>query len=386
MDVSGLNRHLPTQAGQRNRELAEKMLRGKTLSQDYKEAAVEQLATIPEPWLERLADENMAFVGLAYGETLADTELLRGYTPERLKSDAELAKPLLSAVEAEVDAEIANLKAEDPESTQAAFAEIGRADALAERLGSKFESENIGFQVRVQRGSVPLEHLQNEFNIADDPYHEYMYPDGSNEEARETNVFRSLLTELNGEGALKDGMVDPESDVLIVPYKMRGEKRISPVSEGSYASITGQQLDQHHGMNIWPNRLIIVDDEVVAMPNRKMGYHSVLLHESGHAIDYAAESVPGLNHRQTVDALYQRDMERYKEGDNVFLTARAMDNVREYFAEAVEAYLTRELPESPGNFYKKENNYEQLKAGNPELFAYVEKMMTWTETGALEAG
>jgi hypothetical protein len=353
------------------------MLRGKTISVNHKEAAIEQLATIPEPWLEKLAEENLAYVALAFGETLADTELLRGYTPEKLKSEVEAARPLRAEVEAEVEAEIAKLKQEDPESSQAAFAEYGRADIVAEKLGVKFDSNQIGFQVRVQRGSTPLEYLQNELNIADDPAHEYLYPDGSNEEGRETRIFQSLLTSLNGEGVIKDGQVDPESDILIVPYKMKGDKRISPVSEKSYASVTGLQMDNNHGMNVWPNRLIVVDDEVVNIPSRKMGFHSVLLHESGHAIDYAAESIPDLNHRETMDNLYKKDMERYQKGDNAFLTARAMDNVREYFAEAVEAYLTRELPTSEANFYKQENNYDQLKAKNPELFAYVDKVMGW---------
>jgi hypothetical protein len=378
MDISGLNRHLPSQGGARNRELAESMLRGKTLSKDFREAAVEQLATIPEPWLERLSEENMAYVGLAYGETLADTELLRGYSAEKLKSEAEAAKPLRAEIEAEVDREIASLKKDDPEGTQAAFAEYGRADVLAEKLGAKFEQSGIGFQVRVQRGPTPLEYLHNEFNVADDPDHEYLYPDGSNEEGRETRIFESLLTSLNGEGVLKDGMVDPGSDVLVVPYKMKGDKRISPVSEKSFAAITGQQMDNNHGMNAWPNRLIVVDDQVVDIPSRKMGYHSVLLHESGHAIDYAAESIPEFHHRETMDKFYQADLKKYQEGTNPFLTARAMDSVREYFAEAVEAYLTKELPDSPGNFYKQENNHQQLQARNPELFAYVDKLMRWT--------
>lgn len=383
MDISGLNRRLPTQGGARNRELAESMLRGKTLSETYKEAAIEQIATIPLPWLDKLHEENLAYVGLAYRETLADTELLRGYSPEKLQDEARQAVPLAQEIAAEVDAEIEKIRKEAPE--QAGFAEYGRAEVLAERLGAKFDSSEIGFQVRVQRGSTPLEYLQNELNIADDPDHDLLYPDGSNEEARETHLFKSLLTELNGEGVLKDGMVDPESDVLIVPYKVRGSKRISPVSELSYSSITGQQMDNNHGMNVWPNRLIVVDDEVANIPNKKMGYHSVLLHESGHAIDYAAESIPEFNHRQTMDAFYAEAMARYGKGENTFLTARAMDNVREYFAEAVEAYLTKPLPASDANFYKQENNCELLQKANPELYAYVDKLMKWAGPGQAPA-
>lgn len=379
MDISGLHRHLPSQATERARALAEKMLVGKTLD-GQKEAAVEQLSTIPEAWLEKLADENMAYVALGFNESLADTELMASYTPEKLHAQAAKAQPLQADVVAEVDAELGKLKEEDPDA--AAFAEYSRADLLAERMGEKFASSGVGFQVRVQRGSTPLEYLQNEFNVADDPAHDYLYPDGSNEEARETNIFTSLLVELNGEGVLQDGVVDPANDVLIVPYKMKGERRISPVSEKSYSSINGQQMDNNHGLNNWPDRMIVVDDEVVAMPNRKMGYHSVLLHESGHAIDYAAEGMPEFNHRETMDNFYKRDMELYSKGENTFLTARAMDNVREYFAEAVEAYLTAELPISTPNFYKQENNHEMLKSSKPELFAYVDKLMKWSGQAA----
>ncbi len=380
MDISGLHRHLPTQATERARALAEKMLVGKTLQGEGKEAAVEQLATIPEPWLDRLTEEGMAYVALGFNESLADTELMASYTPEKLHAQAAKAEPLKAQVEAEVEAEIAKLRVDQPEAAD--FAEYSRADVLAERLGEKFASNGVGFQVRVQRGSTPLEYLQNEFNVADDPAHEYLYPDGSNEEARETNIFTSLLTELNGAGVLQDGMVDPGNDVLIVPYKMKGERRISPVSEKSYGSVTGQQMDNNHGMNNWPDRMIVVDDEVVAMPNRKMGFHSVLLHESGHAIDYAAEGIPEFNHRETMDNFYKQDMQRYAKGENTFLTARAMDNVREYFAEAVEAYLTAELPTSTGNFYKQENNHEMLKSTKPELFDYVDKLMKWAGQAA----
>lgn len=380
MDTSGLHRHLPSQATARNRELAERMLRGKVLSETYKDAAIEQLSTIPEPWLDRLHSENVAYVGLGHDDTLADTEILRNFKPEQLHEEAGQAQPLRQKVEDEVDAEIAKIRQETPESAD--FAQHSRPDEVAKKLGLVFAENQLGFQVKVQRGSTPLEYLHNEYGIADDPAHEYIYPDGSNEEARETRIFRSLLTELNGKGVLKDGdMVDPDNDVLIVPYKITGEKRTSPVLEASLKSFTGLQMDNNHGANIWSARLIMVDDEVANIPSRKMGYHSVLLHESGHAIDYAAESVPELDHRATVDRLYANEIQRYQSGDNRFLTPRASENVREYFAEAVEAYLTKPLPNSNANFYKQENNHEMLKERNPELFAYVDKLMRWQGTG-----
>ena len=368
MDVSGLNRQLPTQATSRGRELAAKMLRGDTIeSAGLKDAAIEQISTIPEPWLEKLADENLAFVALTSKETLADTNILWSYSPEELKESAEKARPLIEKANAAIDEDLAKLSPDE-----AGFAEIRRADDVAELLSAKFEANGIGFFTRVQRGDTPLEYLHNEFNIADDPYHEYVSPD----QPKETEIFNSLLTTLNGEGVIKDGMVDPQNDVLIVPYKMKKDNRVSPVTEKSLSAITGLQMDNNHGLNAWPARLIVVDDQVVELPSRKMGFHSVLLHESGHAIDYAAEGIAEFDHRATIDRLYAQDMKKHQEGQNVFLTARASDNEREYFAEAVEAYLTKPV-ESPGNFYKQENNHDDLKATNPELYAYVEKVMTW---------
>ena len=368
MDVSGLSRHLPTQATARGRELAAKMLRGDTIeSQGMREAALEQLSTIPEPWLEKLADENLAYVALTGSETLADTNILWSYSPEELKAKAQEAKPLIEEASAELDAETAKLSPDE-----AAFAQIGRASELSDRLAAKFDANGIGFYPRVQRGETPLEYLHNEFNIADDPYHEFVSPDTP----KESEIFNSLLTAVNGEGVIKDGVVDPENDVLIVPYKMRKDRRVSPVTEQSLSTITGLQLDNNLGLNAWPSRLIVVDDQVVQLPSQKTGFHSVLLHESGHAIDYAAEGIKEFDHRATVDRMYAEDMKKFQSGDNLFLTSRAMDNEREYFAEAVEAYLTKPS-ETPGNFYKQENNHDELKAKNPELFAYVDRVMRW---------
>lgn len=380
MNIQGLYRHLPTQGGERNRALAERMLVGRVMTQEHKEAALEQLSTIPEVWLSKLQEENMAFVGLSQSETLADTELLASYSPEKLKAEAAQVGPLRQEVEAELDQELATLRQENPE--MADFAEYRRADELAERLGGRLLREQIGFEVRVQRGQLPLEYLQNELRIEDDPTAGFGIAEAGEPAVKETELFRSLLVELNGEGVLKDGQtVDPDNDVLLIPYKLRGERRISPVSEQSYASVTGQQMDHNHGMHVWDNRLVVLDDEVVALPSRKMGFHSVLLHEAGHAIDYIAEQVPGLAHRETVDRLYQRDLERHQAGEAVFLTSRAKDNAREYFAEAVEAYLTADLATEAGNFYKQENNHQQLQARNPELYGYLDKVMRWTETG-----
>ena len=93
--------------------------------------------------------------------------------------------------------------------------------------------------------------------------------------------------------------------------------------------------------------------------------------------------VPGFGaaHRQTVDSLYEADLAKLAalgegtETEKVFTSDRADDDVREYFAEAVEAYLTP-ANDNGGDFFRAGNSKEGLLEKNPALFQYVETIMT----------
>jgi hypothetical protein len=79
-----------------------------------------------------------------------------------------------------------------------------------------------------------------------------------------------------------------------------------------------------------------------------------------------------------VDALFAADQARVAAGapqESVFSSDRADDDVREYFAEAVEAYLT---PENPNGYdtFRATNSKEGLAARNPALYSYMEKVMS----------
>ena len=59
--------------------------------------------------------------------------------------------------------------------------------------------------------------------------------------------------------------------------------------------------------------------------------------------------------------------------EDVFTTERASENVREYFAEAVEAYLT--FPKNDdGEIFRTGNSNPGLQQKNPELFNYLVKI------------
>ena len=368
MNVDHLHRHLPSQNTERGRNIAKGMLVGQQLNGEKQAEAIEQLATVPEGWLQRIDDVHMGYVALAYGEDLTDTKLFPTYTPEKLAEQAQTAKPLLGEVEAQVDAGIQKDMSETDDAFASAMIERSKPETMAEALSEKLQSVGLGFAVRVVRDTLPVSFLEGEYTIEED----------------ESALFRKLLFDINGPG-LAEGvqssddlqdmtLVKPDSGVVVVPFKSNKGKMMSPVAEESWSSISGASMDQHGGAHYWEAGLIVVDDDVVPMPSQKTGLHSVLLHETGHAIDYLAEEIEELNHRETIDGMFASDTKRAREGDVRFLTGRATDNAREYFAEAVEAYLTTD-PGRGGNAYKQENNHAQLKATNPELFTYVDKLM-----------
>jgi len=358
------------------------MFHGEKLQGQLGEAVVEQLATVPEPWLERLQDESMAYVALGYGEDLSHTDLITSYTPERLMREAKIARELSSEVQSEVGREIEAAKAEETDEFRLHMLERGKPDMISEKLAARLNEAGLGFAIRVTRDLTPLQYVEQESGVEASDYDEFLDPSET-----ERGIFREVLLELNGPSVVKDAggdakglpladdaTLEPPNDLLLIPYKLYGDKRLSEVSKESYSSIDGLSMDQHLGAHYWSNRLIVMDDDVAELPSTKTGFHSVVLHETGHAMDYIAEAIPELNHRETVDRLYEKDMERARAGENPFLTTRADDNVREYFAEAVEAYLTQPV-DGGGNVYKQENNCVELQKQNPELYAYVDRLM-----------
>ena len=373
MQISSLYRTLPTQGTEAARTAATKMLHGKHLQGDLKGSAVEQLSNLPEAWLDRLADENLAYVALSDGETLADTDLLWSYNIDSLREDAMKAKPIIEQVTAQVNEAIDQEKAEVADEFQSAMIEHHRPTQLADTLMKEFQAHNLAFAVKVTKDLLPVSYLEGEMGVTRESYDEFLQPEES-----DSQLFREILKDLNGEAVFQEGSdnetLNPSNQTIVVPFKKKGNRMVSPLSEASYAQVTGQEANLHDGAHYWENRLIVLDDNAVQLPTANSGHHSVLLHESGHAIDYIAEAIPGLHHREVVDALFQKDSEAAAGGNDRFTSKRAKDNAREYMAEAVEAYLTQKV-DSPRDFNKADNNHENLKAKNPELFNYVDKLM-----------
>lgn len=336
--------------------LAQGMVRGRDLPPDVRAAATRDLAALPVPWLRRLDAENLAVVVLRDGQSLADTDILQEMTPERCRSSFAEARSLARGA---IEEETAALEREAAgDEFQSALARRWLPDRIREALLPRLDAAGIGFSVEVARDPVDLRMLAATKGIPDDDYENW----------------KGLLAELNGDLAQVEGdQAHAEAEILLVPYVHHRGRSVSEVSRDSYGKFTAMEVRQHRGVHAWPNRLIMVHEGFVREPAEEVGHYRVLVHEAGHAVDYAAEALFP-DHRATVDRLFQEDLAAWRRGDNRFLTPRAMDNPREYFAEAVEAWLTRRVGDSQ-DFYKPENNRQELRQRNPALAAWLEQVM-----------
>jgi hypothetical protein len=158
-----------------------------------------------------------------------------------------------------------------------------------------------------------------------------------------------------------------------------------PIPENRLRSareVTAEYLEGPLGVNRAEDRLVLLHKKFTGLPAETVGNYRLAIHEMGHALDHLLDRVTGFPgfgtlHRETVDALYEADLKKAEElgVEKVFTTTRASEDVREYFAEAVEAYLT--FPgEAAGETFRTENSRPGLQAKNPKLHDYMETLMS----------
>lgn len=129
-------------------------------------------------------------------------------------------------------------------------------------------------------------------------------------------------------------------------------------------------VEEALGIHNWEERIIILHETYVTDPAPEVGHYRVTIHEVGHAVDHALERALGPSHRETVERFYREDLECPER----FLTDRAGHNVREYFAEAVEAFFTLPTGDTHDG-YKTNCNRVELKKRRPELYEYLERVL-----------
>ncbi|MFA7483349.1 MAG: zinc-dependent peptidase [Vulcanimicrobiota bacterium] len=169
--------------------------------------------------------------------------------------------------------------------------------------------------------------------------------------------------------------------LFLLPHTYHNGKPIPENRLRTAHETSAEYVEKSLGINRAEDRLVLLHEKFTPANAVEVGNYRLVLHEVGHALDHALDrmvAVPGFGplHRQTVDALYEQDLQKAESQglQEVFTTDRASENVREYFAEAVEAYLT--FPgDSQGEIFRTRNSNPELKRTNPELYTYLDKVM-----------
>lgn len=314
----------------------------------------QDLALFPQPVLDMLSRYGTRVAILSDGQTLADTSGLRTLSQGEAQGEAETANAMVGA------------------SLERVF---GKGVESLEQL----ESVADGLTRELRQAGI-----DNFLGLALNPF-------SLEELAAAREIPQDKLTEWSASfSALNRGLVSETADgvtatygVVIFPHTFHRGEVVPEMRLNNAREVTSDYVKGSLGLNRSDERMVLLHQEFVATPSPELGNYVLAVHEVGHALDHALEhlhNVPGFaeQHRLTVDTLYQADLAKVASGaspDSVFTSDRADDDVREYFAEAVEAYLTPENRNGHDTF-RSGNSTQGLAEKNPQLFAYVDKVMT----------
>ena len=308
-----------------------------------------ELRAIPGQMWKMLADTGLRIISLAPDQDLSQTSAVQQFSPEDYSQRLQCATQTLSATITDME------KLTDPaDELQSAMWQARQGPLIAEALVGKAD----GFKPVVLSRPVSAAEL--------------MQAAGS----EECPEFLEDLRQLNGPFLKQEGeLFESTHKVLLLPYPRRGGAPVPGDHLDYLKSQNSEALRAAMGTNYWQSSLVVVHQDFLPDPAPEAGHHRVLLHEVGHAIDHLIDRIQddeiGSKHRALVTRLFEKDKAA---GPQSFTSPRAQDNVREYFAEAVESYLTRDRGD--GFETKPHNNHDWLKANNPELFAHVEEIFS----------
>jgi hypothetical protein len=326
-----------------------KVLDVSNLKSAQAEQLLSEMRAIPGQMWKMLADTGLRIVSLPPGQDLSQTSAVTQFSP--VDYSTRLKKASLSLQNTIKEQE----KLTDPnDEFQTAMWEARQGPIIAELVLPQAE----GFQPVVVSKPVSEEQLLEAAGSEASP-----------------EFVRDLRT-LNTQYLKKEGdLYSSTHNALLLPYPRRQGVPVRYEHLNYLKSQNSQALQAAMGTNYWQSALVVVHQDYLPDPAPEAGHHRVMLHEVGHAIDHLIDRIQnediGKKHRARMGELFERDKAA---GPGAFSSPRAQDNVREYFAEAVESYLTRDRGD--GLDPKPNNNHEWLKANNPELFAHVDEIFT----------
>ena len=293
------------------------------------------LQAIPEPWRDFMEDYGVQLVVMDGQETLADSPAIaREAVVDEIAWKVRvqgLVGPALAAVES---------------------SPLVRGQ-LVDNLHAYLEAQHSPFRVASHSSPVNLDDLAVARHVAQ-PYRE---------------EWKQELLSLNAPWAHHSSEGFQSSHGLFLLPPVPTAYGLVPDREFQNAvTTTAESVGESLGLNRGSEQRVLLHSRYLGDNAPEIGGYRVAIHELGHALDYALEGLPeqtgyGQHHKQAVLACFQETQS--------FTSDRADDNVREFFAEAVEAYLT---PPSEGFDFRPDNHQAELRQRNPKMAAYLDHL------------
>lgn len=309
------------------------MVAAPALDEGTRDTLYADLEKIPAPWLSFLHDYGLQIAALADGETLADSPALRKFAVTDLPAWRDIVHQTLPA----------------------ALAQVGPSETLVDNLHQWLTEQKAPFRVATHSEPVDVDSLAAQRKVP----------------AHRVAEWKAEFLELNAPWSKFAGghLTTTHGIALLPPVPTDSGPIADDVYQGA-VSTSAEYVGESLGLNRGADQLVLLHPRYLPAVAPEIGEYRVAIHEVGHALDYALEGLPdstgyGKLHRERVQGWFKRDQER-----NVWTSERAADSPREYFAEAVEAFLTE-----PGKVdFRPDNHRGQLRVLNPELETYLDTL------------
>ncbi len=293
------------------------------------------LKAFPEPWLQFMDSYGVQLVVLDGQETLADS----------------------TAVAREAVADEPTWRARVQSLVAPALASVEPAPhfrgALVDQLHSYLEGQGSPYRVASHNSPVDLEQLAQQRQVAE-PFRQQWKDD--------LLALNAPWSSVSAEG------FGSSHGIFLLPPVPTAHGLLTDRDYQSAVSTTAESVGEALGLNRGAEQRVLLHSRYLPDQAPEIGGYRVAIHELGHALDYALEGLPestgyGKSHKDTVLACFQEAQ--------AFTSDRADDSVREFFAEAVEAYLTEP---TPGFDFRPDNHRESLRQRNPRMAAYLDHL------------
>lgn len=293
------------------------------------------LQAFPEPWLNFMDSYGVQLVVLDGQETLADS----------------------TAVAREAVADETGWKLRVQSALASALAGVEPGAPLVDHVHNYLTDQGSPFRVASHHAPVDLDALAVQRKVGE------AYRQQWKEE------LLSLNAPWSSQGT--EGF-ESTHGVFLLPPVPTAHGWLSDQEYQNAVTTTAESVGEALGLNRGSEQRILLHSRYLGDSAPEIGGYRVAIHEMGHALDYALEGLPddtgyGQNHKHAVLACFQEAQS--------FTSDRADDSVREFFAEAVEAYLTRP---SLGSDFRPDNHQASLRERNPRMAAYLDHLFQST--------